>query len=185
MRNELPDFTITRADNGREGDSTVTLFSLDPTQKAQLQGKTGALVLKVRGQKLSLFQMAKIPLNQPHFIARVPGGFIRIKSSTPPDDQNLVVWRVSAEENISWMQDMIYVLVDPRNHTGTLLDQGGSSSSSNSIGGSFRTVDSETTLRVNENAALDQMTLYVYEATPENPFEIVLTAPNFTMNPTP
>ena len=179
----LPDDTISLPDNRQEGGSTITLFSLDPAQKIQLAGKTGSLNLSLHGQKLTLVQVAQIPLDQPHSIARTPGGFIRINVSAPSDDTRLVVWKVAMEKNVLWSQEKIYVLVDPRSHTGTILDSTGSSSSSNTIGGTFRTIDSETTLSVEGNETLDQKVLYVYDVAPTTPIEIALTAPDFTMNP--
>lgn len=183
VRAALPDDTINLPNNVREGDPPVTLFTLPAAQKLQLQGKTGSITLNLHGYKMVLIQEASLPLDQPHFIARIPGGLIRSNLSTDPDDPKIVIWKVSSEKNSRWMQEMIYVLVDPKNRTGTIVEPGGSSSSSNSIGGSYHTMDSEMTLNPGGNDTLDQKLLYIFRVTPDAPFQATLTAPNFTMNP--
>jgi hypothetical protein len=167
----------------------VPLFSLDLNLKQQLQGKMGTLVLKITRQTMTLEQTTKIPLAQPGFIGRFPGGFIRVCPPDPKENKEnkeLTVWKIALKKNINEdSRNTIYVLVDSQNHTGTVLNQGGSSFSSGSSNGGFQLVDSEISLNLNGTESLDRMVLYIFEFTSSADFATTLTVPDFTMNPTP
>jgi hypothetical protein len=184
LKQALPDYTIIRADNSPDPHFQTELFTLSLEQDDRLQGKTGALVMNITGQRVKLVQQARIPLNQPGYIVRIPGGFTRVAPLDGHNDGSLIVWKVAEEKEELYQQhEMIYVLVDPQNHTGTIVDTSGNSSSSNSIGGTYQLMNSEATLNLRGIEAPEQKVLYVFVVTPGDRFESTLTAPNFVMNP--
>jgi hypothetical protein len=180
----LPDILLTRPNHQIDFCPPVNLFSLTSAQNDLLQGRTGTLVLNLAGVKMSLIKRAAIPLNQPQFIARIPGGFIRVAPLSPVDHASLSIWKVEPERtDLSPEQDMVYVLVNPANHTGTIVNSNGNSSSSNGLGGGFSRVSSVSTVLVGNSEPLEQKVLYIFQAMPGDSFVSTLTAPNFTMNP--
>ena len=184
LREQLPDISVVSDNAAWNFQPPLHLFALDSDLKQKLQGKTGTLTLNLEGRITSLELKAKIPLDQPHFIAGASGGFIRVRPFDSSDPKQLAVWQVAWEmqQNMS-SNDMIYLLVDPQNHSGRILNQRGNSSSYGTSFGNAHLVDSEVYLSMKGDEPLDRMVLYVYQITPGDYFENTLTAPNFTMNP--
>jgi len=183
LREKLSDFSMDWANQDWPYNPPIRLFALVPRLRTLLEGKTGVLTLHLQGQMMSLQQQARTPLNQPSFIARIPGGFIRVR---PVANKELVVWKIAPERSDPLnSQDTMYVLVDPQNHTATDLNQGGSSTEFTEFanGAPHLLVDSEVSLNLKGNEPLERMVLYVFEITPGGSFKSTLTAPDFTMNP--
>ena len=180
LQKRLPDVVLAWP-NHLSNRFPILLFSLDSAAKTKAVGKTGTLTLEIRGRMMSLEQRARIPLNQPHFIARGLGGFIRVRPVDDKENTSLEVWNVMARTAARLnSQNTTYVLIDPQNHTGKVLEQGGNSFSFNSF---FGRMDSDVTLRLNGDEPLDRMVLYIFEWEPSTEFVGTLTAPDFAMNP--
>jgi hypothetical protein len=162
------------------------LFNLHNVE-SQVVGKTGTLTLDVRGQVLSMKQLAAIPLNDPRYIARVPGGFIRVCPFAPGTPYSLTLWIVAPDQfPFSSNDEFICVLVDPQTHSGTMLKNGGQSSysSSFSFSGTRGQKDSNLTYSLDGTEPLDRMVLYIFQYAPEADFNTTLVAPDFAMTPT-
>ena len=72
----------------------VGLFNLLGVEN-KVRGKTGALTLNVEGQVLELRQVAALPLGDPHYIAHLPGGFLRVRPVFSTQADHLVtLWSV-------------------------------------------------------------------------------------------
>ena len=182
----LPGFVIKSPYGSNDFRPITVLFTLDGTLRNKLQNKIGTLTLGLSGRMISLQAQAKIPLQDPHFIFRVPGGFFRVAPTGSSTRSQLVVWRVDSIESpysYNFHQDA-YALVDPRAKTATILPAGGNSSNSGIYGpGGFES-DTHTSLNLPDGVILsDDTILYILEPIVGDGFQNTLTVPDFTMNP--
>jgi hypothetical protein len=183
---QLPGIKVTGDSVPARPPRNVGLFSLTPDLEKQTKDKTGRLTLRVSGQVLSLRQIAAIPLDQPHYIARVSGGIVRVKPIASGHAQ-LTLWSVAPQSMpFSGTEDFVCVLVDPQARTGKVLRRDGFSSTSSGFTFTSRSrslMDAESSYALDGNEALGSMILYVFQYTPTADFNTTLVAPNFKMSP--
>jgi hypothetical protein len=181
----LPNISLPKEQYQAPRNYDTGLFNLSAIEP-EVRNETGTLRLHVTGEVLELRQLAAIPLNDPRYIARIPGGFLRVAPVRPGGDGQLRLWAVAPRLfYYNSTGDYLCVLVNPQTSTGKILQSGGASSFTSSFGlsGTQTIVDSEITYQLNGNDPLENQLLYVFQYTPTADFSTELVAPGFKMSP--
>lgn len=185
----LPGIALTDPDGVHREPTGIyaPLFYLPADLAAKVTGKTGTLSVDVSGQLLKLVELAVIPLNDPHYIARVPGGFIRIRPYQEEENRRqLIAWSIMPDPlQFVGQSPLVFVLVDPQTSMGKILKNGEWSFNSVAIQamGSRSITDRERLLSLDGTEPLSRMVLHVFKYTPTADFSTTLAAPDFLMNP--
>jgi hypothetical protein len=185
IQTKLPDIHLDSGPVPTHSDhpTQASLFTLDADLDKKVRDKAGILGLEVSGLVLTLRQMAIIPLDQPHYIARIPGGFIRVQPRNGTHDPQLTVWTIAPASDLGMLnREFIFVLVNPDTHTGHVLESRGMSFSTLAfMTGESHLLDTDNSYAVDVSDPIDRMVLYVFESVPIANFRTKLITPSFRM----
>jgi hypothetical protein len=185
IQEQLPNITFPKEPYQAPPSYSTGLFNLYATEQ-QVRHKSGRLTLHVTGEVLALRQLAAIPLDDPHYIAHIPGGFLRVAPPRSGEAWQLRLWSVAPQVfYFNTTNNYLCVLVDPQSSTGTILRGSGATSFSSSFGlsGAQTLVDAETTYQLDGKQPINHQVLYVFQYTPTADFGTKLVAPDFNMQP--
>jgi len=195
IQKDLPGITVNPGHGPQPFQGPFELFTMDSVVGEKLKNETGTLTLTISGQMESLVRKAVIPIHgaataqlreeliRIHSDHQTTSGILGFGPRAQEDKPVLVVWDISYSRTPSFpMPIIVYLLVDPETHTGTLLQRDNGNAYSFSNGLSSR-LNSKENLVLTGKEPLDRMVLYIYEVTRSEYFNSTLTAEEFTMKP--
>jgi hypothetical protein len=182
LQTKLPGIVLEIGPDIQQTEPPTSLFKLSADQESKLGGKTGTLILQISGQVRTLRQLAAIPLDDQHYIGRIPGGFLRVAPLEGDTTGLLTLWALTPRKNFSMgmANELVCVLVDPRAHTGKVLSSSGNSFTSDGI---MQLEDAQLYYRFSAADRKPGMVLYVFAFAATSDFRTALTAPSFKMEP--
>ncbi len=195
LRHNNPQLTM--EGGATPGNESIPTFRLSSEQAGKLKDQTGTLDFKIRGDLLSLQKQAEMALNGAGFV-RIPSALVRlIAIQNDKNGINISVEEIGYRDVLKWKSlPTVYFLVDPKNGIGIIPQKTVVTSQTNTVGGStlnrmsavlnleVKATDLPENMRTSWEAdGVNQMILYVYEATSQNSFESEIKVPDYTFHP--
>jgi len=180
IQKENPDLAIT----GSAGSgSSRPIFLLAHQQAERLRDQTGTLRLKLNGNLIRLNKEAEIPLTKTG-MARIPNALVRLTGINWAQYGNILMVReVGYMDAQAWSSlPTVYLLVDRKKRTGTILTKQYQSQSAFGSNPMER-FTARLNLQSSPNSSTSDLVLYVYEETIGPAFDSDIVVPDYTMHP--